>query len=417
MSNASRPDYTTVFQNGECDAGDSYGPVPGIALQKKCYGCFRIPALAKNPVTGVLHAFVEARRSTSEPGLGVGCEDLPDTHLAWKRSMDGGSTWSPLKILARADNLTRAQPTPVIDCMTGMVHLTFANWKPLNWKGATPMAKSQFPLIMNTSDDGETWTEPIDVHCPTCAGGSFRTAFPQRGGGFLDIVPGDSRGLCILNESLQLGYRLVSPTWSGSQFSDDGGHSWSIFLQNAGENSITTWWNRTQGNYVMTKRAAKGDCPGATGRGADMCYRFSPDGIHWGRFMSPTALWPMVTGSADCSAAIGVDGGMVFIHGGGVVLPTSARTAAAAAAAAATPPSLQSGGSGVTTFFSPDGETWKLVKHVWPLYGGYSTVEAIAVDNTTGAPTQYGTLFEGGGLFNKRQAIIFQAFNVSELPK
>ena len=28
------------------------GAVPGIALQKKCYGCFRIPALARNPLTG-----------------------------------------------------------------------------------------------------------------------------------------------------------------------------------------------------------------------------------------------------------------------------------------------------------------------------------------------------------------------------
>ena len=81
------PEYTTVFQNGECDAGDSYGAVPGIALHKKCYGCFRIPALARNPVTGVLHAFVEARRSTNAQQLGVGCEDLPDTHLAWKKSV------------------------------------------------------------------------------------------------------------------------------------------------------------------------------------------------------------------------------------------------------------------------------------------------------------------------------------------
>ena len=29
---------------------------------------------------------------------------------------------------------------------------------------------------------------------------------------------------------------------------------------------------------------------------------------------------------------------------------------------------------------------------------------------------RYGTLFEGGGLFGKRQAIIFQAFNVSDIP-
>ena len=93
----------------------------------------------------------------------MGCEDLPDTHLAWKRSTDNGTTWSALKILARADNLTRAQPTPVVDCKTGMIHVTFANWKPANWPRATPMAVSQFPLIINSSNDGDDWTDPIDV--------------------------------------------------------------------------------------------------------------------------------------------------------------------------------------------------------------------------------------------------------------
>lgn len=210
--------------------GDSYGAVPGIALQKKCYGCFRIPALVRNPVTGVLHAFVEARRSINAQQLGVGCEDLPDTHLAWKRSTNNGTTWSKIQILARQDNLTRAQPTPVIDCVTGMLHLTFANWRPNNWKGTTPMPKSQYPMIMNTSDDGEHWTEPVDVPCPTCAGGTFRTAYPHKGGGFLDIVPGDSRGLCVRNKSLPLGYRLISPTWSGSQYSDDGESLPTLFV-------------------------------------------------------------------------------------------------------------------------------------------------------------------------------------------
>jgi hypothetical protein len=403
------PDFTTVFQNGECDAGDSYGAVPGIALQKKCYGCFRIPALARNPVTGVLHAFVEARRSINAQQLGVGCEDLPDTHLAWKKSLDNGTTWSKIQILARQDNLTRAQPTPVIDCKTGMIHLTFAQWKPKNWRGATPMSKSQYPMIMNSSDDGEHWTTPIDVNCPTCKGGTFRTAYPQRGGGFLDIVPGDSRGLCVLNRSLPLGYRLISPTWSGSQYSDDGGHSWQLHLQSTGENSITTWSvNKSQGAFVQTKRAGKGTCPGATGRGADVCYRFSADGIVWGAFHSPASLWPMLTNSADCAAAVGVPGGMIFIHGGGVALPPPVGHERLRSDSG-------SGGSGISTFFSPDGQRWKLIRHVWPLYGGYSTVEAVG-RNALGEATQYGTLFEAGGLFGKRQAILFQAFNVSDLP-
>jgi hypothetical protein len=34
-------------------------------------------------------------------------------------------------------------------------------------------------------------------------------------------------------------------------------------------------------------------------------------------FQSPTALWLVLTGSADCAAAVGVHGGMVFIHGEG----------------------------------------------------------------------------------------------------
>ena len=54
-------------------------------------------------------------------------------------------------------------------------------------------------------------------------------------------------------------------------------------------------------------------------------------------------------------------------------------------------------------------ERRSLIRHVWPLYGGYSTVESLGTE-------QYGTLFEAGGLFGKRQAIIFQAFNVSDIP-
>ena len=116
----------------------------------------------------------------------------------------------------------------------------------------------------------------------------------------------------------------------------------------------------------------------------------------------------MLTNSADCAAAVGVPGGMVFIHGGGVALPPAAPKQLGDESG--------SGGSGVTTFFSPDGQRWQLIQHVWPLYGGYATVEAIAVD-AMNAVTQYGTLFEAGGLFGKRQAILFQAFNVSDLPK
>jgi hypothetical protein len=97
---------------------------------------------------------------------------------------------------------------------------------------------------MNSSDDGNTWTEPISVPCLTCKGGSFRTA------GLGDIVPGDSRGLCILNTSIKSGRRLVSPTWSGTQYSDDGGHTWALHPAESGENAIARWW---KGGYIQTR--------------------------------------------------------------------------------------------------------------------------------------------------------------------
>ena len=50
----------------------------------------------------------------------------------------------------------------------------------------------------------------------------------------------------------------------------------------------------------------------------------------------------------------------MFIHGGGVALPPAQQNQLGSG----------SGGSGITTFFSPDGQQWRLIRHVWPLYGG-----------------------------------------------
>jgi hypothetical protein len=57
------------------------------------------------------------------------------------------------------------------------------------------------------------------------------------------------------------------------------------------------------------------------------------------------------------------------------------------------------------------------IEHVWPLYGGYATCEATGVNSSTGETTEYSVLYEGGGLFGKRQAIIFQRFNWTAPPQ
>ena len=63
LDGTSYPGFRPVFQNGECDADDPGGPgAHPINTNKRCFSCFRIPAITVNPKTGTLHAFAEARR-------------------------------------------------------------------------------------------------------------------------------------------------------------------------------------------------------------------------------------------------------------------------------------------------------------------------------------------------------------------
>eukprot|EP01047_Picozoa_sp_COSAG01_P061029 COSAG01_NODE_7561_length_3149_cov_3.439344_1_plen_154_part_00 len=99
LDGASYPGFRPVFQNGECDADDPGGPGSHpINTKKRCFSCFRIPAITINPNTGTLHAFAEARRGDlgdlpSWHGFigdaPVLCPDVPDTTVAYKRSTDG----------------------------------------------------------------------------------------------------------------------------------------------------------------------------------------------------------------------------------------------------------------------------------------------------------------------------------------
>ena len=80
-----------------------------------------------------VEAAIEARRrelqSARDPkqftGMG-GCPDAPDVHVAFKRSTNGGRSWSPLKML----EFSRAAKTPyrsgagiVVDNVTGTIFL------------------------------------------------------------------------------------------------------------------------------------------------------------------------------------------------------------------------------------------------------------------------------------------------------
>ena len=261
------PAFRMIFQNGECDADDPpYNHKPGgpgsgpIALKKRCYSCFRIPAIIRNFHTGTIHVFAEARRgdlgdlpafhgmlsSASDPA--VLCPDIPDTSLAYKRSTDGGMTFGSLKILDEVLGRCRGQPTPVVDNVTQELFLAFND-------GCNPGSPGveQGPMIMSSKDDGIRWGNASKIACVGAV--CDRGMIPSY------VVPGDSRGMVTAtgppgsNDT-----RLWIPTWSGPIYSDSHGSTWALAgnpggpkLQNggAGENSITAFSNSSWKGYLL----------------------------------------------------------------------------------------------------------------------------------------------------------------------
>src|SRR5262245_51907592 len=76
------------------------------------YHCFRIPSILVTP-HGAILAFAEARKNN--------CEDHGDVDLAMKRSLDGGRTWSRLRVIADDRENTMGNPCPVVDHETAVI--------------------------------------------------------------------------------------------------------------------------------------------------------------------------------------------------------------------------------------------------------------------------------------------------------
>lgn len=108
------------------------------------YHTFRIPAIIC-AANGDLLAFAEGRVNNAR--------DHDDVDLVLKRSRDNGATWSPVQVLAGAQDrgvITWGNPCPVVDRSNGRI------WLPLCWEN--------YKLyVMHSDDHGRTWSEPRDI--------------------------------------------------------------------------------------------------------------------------------------------------------------------------------------------------------------------------------------------------------------
>lgn len=105
------------------------------------YHTYRIPALVVS-TKGTILAFCEGR--------GYSRADHGDIEIVLKRSTDGGESWSEMKMLWDDGENTIGNPCPVVDHDTGKIFL------PFTWN-------NEKVFVMESSDDGETWSEPREI--------------------------------------------------------------------------------------------------------------------------------------------------------------------------------------------------------------------------------------------------------------
>lgn len=184
------------------------------------YPVYRIPGFTV-AADGSLLLFAEGRPSQSDPG-GAG-----DIDVVFKRSTDGGLTWSPLEVLRTKNGFDYSDPRVVLDRITGTAHLQYVQWPTDNGQTSVPTGLgSDSALIFHQSsaDHGQTWSSAVDISSqvkdPSWASINtgpglgiqlkYQDAVPERNGRIL--IPGHHR----------------PPAYRGvALYSDDGGDTWT----------------------------------------------------------------------------------------------------------------------------------------------------------------------------------------------
>ncbi len=178
---------------------------------KNGYYTFRIASVISS-AKGTLMSFCAARKGTGG--------DWDPIDIVMRRSTDSGTTWEPMKTLVHNnDNLPCDNATPIVDYITGEVHLLYQ----------IDYAKC---FYIKSGDDGKTWTQPVEI---TYAINEIKGIYP-----WVVLAPGPGHGIQLK------GGRLVVPFWlsngGGKEFGPNHrGHRPSIVVSAFSDDHGKTW--------------------------------------------------------------------------------------------------------------------------------------------------------------------------------
>lgn len=181
------------------------------------YPIFRIPSVVVTR-RGTVLAFAEGRSSRA---------DQAHNDLVVKRSVDGGATWSGLRVVHEDGAHSLNNPTVVVEQQSGRVFLMYQRI-PAHLKERSPETGTGYEgtniyrnLLTWSDDDGVSWSRPLDVTRSTKRPARATTIASGPGIG-IQLTRGPRRGRLILpfNEGPYF-------QWNNyAVFSDDRGASW-----------------------------------------------------------------------------------------------------------------------------------------------------------------------------------------------
>jgi sialidase-1 len=233
------------------------------------YHTYRIPAIIVTQ-KGTVLAFCEGRKNSRS--------DTGDIDLVWKRSTDGGKTWSAQKILWSDGANTCGNPAPVIDQTTGIIWLLMTWNDGADKEDAIKLQKARNTrrvFVTSSADDGLTWAAPREITASTKRPewGWYATG-PCHG---IQLTRGPHKNRLVIpaNHSIK-GDAPEAATRSHVIFSDDHGKTWQLGGIEEEKTNESTIVELSDGTLMHNMRSYHGKNRRAVATSSDAGVTWSP---------------------------------------------------------------------------------------------------------------------------------------------